>query len=979
MASSFQELHSVLPLLLFNLVPLFLLSGQELAFASFAISFAGADHTIAVGNMEAEALLTWKASLHNQSQAVLSSWTGGSPCDWTGIYCNEAGSVINISLSNSRLKGTLQSLNFSSIPNLVEIHLFGNSLYGTIPSYIANLSKLTFLQLDLNDISGSIPSEISSLTSLGFLALSENLITGSIPQEIGMLNSLSYLDLSYNKLSGAIPASIGNLSNLKRLYLHGNELSGSIPQEIGLLTALNTLHLSENNLTGAIPTSIGKLTKLASLMLYNNGLSGALPIEMNNISALKTFQIKSNRFVGHLPQDICLGGLLENISASDNNFTGPIPKSLRNCSSLIRVRLEKNQLTGNLADDLGINPRLNYLDLSDNKFYGKLPSKWEGFLRLSTLKISSNNISGQIPPNLGNATVLQVIDLSSNHIVGGIPKELGKLKLLELFLNDNQLSGGIPHEIMVSDLERLNLAANSLSGSIPERLGACSKLLTLNLSNNSFKSSIPPEIGNLHFLVNLDLSRNLLMDNIPSQLGELQMLETLNLSLNKLSGTIPISFNNLVSLTTVNISYNELEGPVPNIKAFQDASFDALRNNKGLCGNATGLKACVSPKTNRTARKMGYKIITLIVLPVLGGLFLFIFLLGGLFILRHKTKSRKSRSGDEHCIDIFKSCGLQDGKMLYRDIIKATEDFSSNCCIGVGGYGIVYKAVLPTGQVIAIKKLHQSQDGKTSNLKAFRSEIRALSDVRHRNIVKLYGFCSHPKNSFLIYEYVERGSLKMILSKDEKAMELDWKKRLNIVKGIANALCYMHCDCSPPIVHRDISSNNVLLDLEYEAHVSDFGTARLLMPDSSNWTSFAGTLGYVAPELAYTMKVDKKCDVYSFGVVTLEIIMGRHPASIISSLSSAASATSSPTSSTIDRCTPFVDIIDQRLPPPQNEVAEFVVYIARLAFACLCGNPQSRPTMQQISMKLISRWSHLAKPFSMVELGELLGHEDVIV
>ncbi|KAF2318464.1 hypothetical protein GH714_007999 [Hevea brasiliensis] len=164
-----------------------------------------------------------------------------------------------------------------------------------------------------------------------------------------------------------------------------------------------------------------------------------------------------------------------------------------------------------------------------------------------------------------------------------------------------------------------------------------------------------------------------------------------------------------------------------------------------------------------------------------------------------------------------------------------------------GGYGIVYKAVLPTGQVIAIKKLHQSQDGMTSNLKAFRSEIRALSDVRHRNIVKLYGFCSHPKNSFLVYEYVERGSLKMILSKDEKAMELDWKKRLNIVKGIANALCYMHCDCSPPIVHRDISSNNVLLDLEYEAHVSDFGTARLLMPDSSNWTSFAGTLGYVAP------------------------------------------------------------------------------------------------------------------------------------
>ncbi|XP_022765738.1 MDIS1-interacting receptor like kinase 2-like [Durio zibethinus] len=201
----------------------------------------------------------------------------------------------------------------------------------------------------------------------------------------------------------------------------------------------------------------------------------------------------------------------------------------------------------------------------------------------------------------------------------------------------------------------------------------------------------------------------------------------------------------------VNIFYNQLEGPILNIKAFHEASVDALRNNKGLCGNAIGLVPCVP-------------------------------------ILATKRVIEKEPGGD----------------------------------------GNVYKAVLPIGQVVAVNKLHQSEDSMISNnLKVFESEIHALSEIRHRNIVKLYGFCSYPKNSFLVYEFVERGSLKMVLSNKDEAMELDWKKRLNVVKGVANALSYMHHEHSPPIIHRDISSNNVFLDLDYEAHVSDFGTARL--------------------------------------------------------------------------------------------------------------------------------------------------------
>ncbi|KAF2296503.1 hypothetical protein GH714_040478 [Hevea brasiliensis] len=250
---------------------------------------------------EAEALLRWKASLDNQSQALLFSWTTGeAPCNWSGIQCNKAGSVAYVSLTNSGLKGTLESLiiTFLSFPNLINLNLSNNSLNGTIPSQIRYLSKLNFLDLSFNSI------------------------TGSIPQEIGMLRSLTVLELSDNCLSGPIPSFIGNLTKLAILHLGRNQFSGSIPQEVGMLTSLSHLSLSDNNFTGTIPTSIGNLTNLSTLFLDVNKLSGTLPIEMNNMTCLRSFIVFSNRLSGHLPQNICVGGLLIYFATFDNDFTG---------------------------------------------------------------------------------------------------------------------------------------------------------------------------------------------------------------------------------------------------------------------------------------------------------------------------------------------------------------------------------------------------------------------------------------------------------------------------------------------------------------------------------------------------------------------------------------------------------------------------------------------------------------------------------
>ncbi|KAJ9153752.1 hypothetical protein P3X46_027160 [Hevea brasiliensis] len=951
MSSRSQKPLSVFsPVLLFSLIPLFIHYFHVHVFAFHATSFAAAKNEVTQGAKETDALLRWKATLDNHSQSILSSWTGGRHCNWSGIICNKAGSVVNISVTDSVLKGTLQSLSFLSFPNLIELNLRNNSLYGVIPAHISNLSKLTILDLSFNNISGKIPSGISSLTSLSFFSLFANNINGTIPREIGALTSLSVLSLQDNYLTGSIPASImGNFSNLTELYLRDNDLSGSIPPDVGRMRSLRTLDLSINKLSGELPASMGNLSNLVYLYFYNNELSGSIPKELGMLGKLRAFQFSRNNFTGRLPEGICLGGQLQYFSAHRNNFTGPIPRSLRNCSSLLRLRLERNQLAGNVSEDFGfgVYPNLVYLDLSDNQLYGELPWKWEEFRNLLALKISNNEISGTIPADLSKAPQLQLLDISSNHLVGVIPKDLGKLNLLELYLHDNKLSGRIPAEIgMLSDLANLNMAANNLSGAISKEIGKCSKLLFLNLSKNKFTESIPSEISNLRFLESLDLSHNLFINEIPQQLGGLQRLEMLNLSHNLLTGPIPTSFDYLISLTNVDISYNDLQGEIPNVKAFREASFEALRNNKDLCGNNTRLKPCGSLAVNKTTGKKGKKAVNhLIVFPLVGSLLLSFILVGCFFFIHHRNGKAKSTEV-KHCEDMYAIWSHIDRNMQYENIIEATEEFNSKYCIGVGGYGIVYKAELPNGQVVAVKKIHQSPNGEVADLKAITSEISVLTNIRHRNIVKLYGFCSHVRHSFLIYEFIERGSLRKILSNEEERVELDWSKRLNIVEGIANALSYMHHDCSPPIIHRDISSNNILLDSEFEAHVSDFGIARLLMPDSSNWTSFAGTVGYTAPELAYTMAVNEKCDIYSFGVVTLEILMGKHPGDVVSSLSSSTPP--------IDQQTLMKDVIDQCLPTPKNKDAEGVIHVAKLALACLSTNPQSRPTMKQVSSKLMS-------------------------
>ncbi|RDX67552.1 putative L-type lectin-domain containing receptor kinase S.7, partial [Mucuna pruriens] len=205
----------------------------------------------------------------------------------------------------------------------------------------------------------------------------------------------------------------------------------------------------------------------------------------------------------------------------------------------------------------------------------------------------------------------------------------------------------------------------------------------------------------------------------------------------------------------------------------------------------------------------------------------------------------------------------------YKQLSKATFNFSKENLLGRGAFGSVYKGtLLYSGKTVAVKKISAtSKQGE----REFLAEIRTIGRLRHKNLVKLQGWCSEGKNLLLVYDYMENGSLDHFIGKGI----LNWQTRHKILTGLASALHYLHEECGSPVVHRDVKPNNVMLDFNHNAQLGDFGLARLLKNDGSVTTNLNGTLGYLAPELSFTGKATPESDVYSFGMVVLEVICGK--------------------------------------------------------------------------------------------------------
>ncbi|TKY58138.1 G-type lectin S-receptor serine/threonine-protein kinase SD2-5 [Spatholobus suberectus] len=210
-------------------------------------------------------------------------------------------------------------------------------------------------------------------------------------------------------------------------------------------------------------------------------------------------------------------------------------------------------------------------------------------------------------------------------------------------------------------------------------------------------------------------------------------------------------------------------------------------------------------------------------------------------------------------------------RFSYNDLETATNNFSMK--LGQGGFGSVYKGVLPDGTQLAVKKLEGIGQGK----KEFRVEVSIIGSIHHHHLVRLKGFCAEGSHRLLAYEYMANGSLdNWIFNKHNGEFVLDWETRYNIALGTAKGLAYLHENCDPKIIHCDIKPENVLLDDNFLVKVSDFGLAKLMTREQSHvFTTLRGTRGYLAPEWITNCAISEKSDVYSYGMVLLEIIGGR--------------------------------------------------------------------------------------------------------
>ncbi|CAN4108175.1 unnamed protein product [Withania somnifera] len=949
---NFKE--NMLPLIL---VTLFTLVGTSISSSS---SFISTDF---------HALVSLKQGF-DFSNPALSSWDTSNPslvCSWMGIKCSQ-GRVVSINLSNMDLYGSV-SRAISSLDKLVELSIDGNNFTGEIK--IENMSSLLSLNISNNMFSGNLdwnytslanleildaynnnfssflPVGVVSLEKLKYLDLGGNYFYGRIPESYGNLIELEYLSLAGNDLHGRIPRAIGNLTNLKEIYLgYFNVFVGGIPKEFGKLENLVHMDISRCELDGPIPPELGNLKLLNTLFLHINLLSGPIPRELGNLTGLVNLDLSANALTGEIPFELINLQQLRLFNLFMNKLHGSIPEFIADYPELKVLGLWMNNFTGIIPEKLGQNEKLQELDLSSNKLTGTIPKDLCASMQLRILILLKNFLFGPIPEDLGTCSSLVRVRLGQNYLNGSIPKGfiyMPELNLVEL--QNNYLSGTLSENDNSSskpaNLGQLNLSNNQLSGSLPFSLSNFSSLQILSLGGNQFSDPIPPSIGQLTqalkidlsncvHLTYLDLSQNNFSGSIPPQISEIRILNYLNFSRNHLNETIPKSIGTMRSLTTADFSFNDLSGKLPESGQFAYFNATSFAGNPRLCGSLLNNPCNFTLITDPPGKSRGdFKLIFAL------GLLICSLVFAAAAII--KAKSFKKTGTDS-----WKMTAFQKVDFSVANVLECVKDGN---VIGRGGAGIVYHGKMPNGVEVAVKKLLGF--GNHSHDHGFRAEIRTLGNIRHRNIVRLVAFCSNKETNLLVYEYMRNGSLGEALH-GKKGGFLSWNLRYKIAMEAAKGLCYLHHDCSPLIVHRDVKSNNILLNSNFEAHVADFGLAKFLVGGGASecMSAVAGSYGYIAPEYAYTLKVDEKSDVYSFGVVLLELITGRRPVGEFGNGVDIVQWSKNVTNCKREQVT---HIVDPRLTTVPEDEAMHLFFIAML---CIQENSVERPTMREVIQML---------------------------
>ncbi|KAF5955401.1 hypothetical protein HYC85_008257 [Camellia sinensis] len=819
----------------------------------------------------------------------LSDWDVTTPkpfCNYAGISCNEHGFVVKIDFS-------------------------GWSLSGRFPEDVCSyIPELRILRLGYNDLHGNFPQSISNCSLLEELNMSYAYLTGTLP-DFSSMAALRSLDLSYNLFTGHFPVSITNLTNLEKLNF--NENVGfkvwQLPENISRLTKLKSMVLTTCMVRGLIPASIGNMTSLVDLELSGNYLVGQIPVEVGLLENLQQLELYYNGLSGAIPEELGNLSKLVDWDMSVNKLTGKIPESICRLPKLKVLQLYNNSLTGEIPEAMANSTTLTMLSVYDNMLTGEVPRGLGGSSPMIVLELSENRFSGELPAMACNGGKLLYFLVLENMFSGKVPESYASCRsLLRFRVSYNQLEGSIPEGLLaLPRVSIVDLGYNRLNGSIANTIGNAKNLSELFIQSNRISGVLPPEISQAVNLVKIDLSNNLMSGPIPSEIGNLRRLNSLMLQGNKFNSSIPDSLSSLKSLNVLDLSNNLLMGNIPeslcellpNSMNFSDnllsgpipLSFIKGGLVESFSGNP-GL--CVPVNLNPSGVSVGIVVVGII-----------------LFLKRWFSSQHPMMENDETLSSSFFSYDVKSFHRISFDQRQIVEAMVDKNIVGHGGSGTVYRIELSNGDVVAVKKLWslKTKDSASEDqlfvANELKTEVDTLGSIRHKNIIAL---------------------------------------------GIAQGLAYLHHDLKPSIIHRDIKSTNILLDINYQPKVADFGIAKVLQArggKDSTTTVIAGTYGYLAPEYAYSSKATTKCDVYSFGVVLMELVTGRKPVeaefgenkNIIYWVSSK-----------VETKEGAMEVLDKQI---SRLFKDEMINVLKIAIRCTFKAPGQRPTMNEVVQLLI--------------------------
>ncbi|XP_057472307.1 probable LRR receptor-like serine/threonine-protein kinase RFK1 [Actinidia eriantha] len=805
---------------------------------------------------------------------------------------------------------------------LNSISLLGNRLSGEIPKELGNISSLTYLSLEANQFSGGLPLELGKLINLGTLVLSSNQLSGELPTSFAGLVNLTDFRINDNNFSGAIPDFIQNWKQLTRLEMHGSGLEGPIPSNISLLNKLKELRISDINGTGQEIPNLSNATGLTRLVLRNCNISGGIPEYIGKMSHLQMLDLSFNRLVGEIPSDI-VGKRLNFLFLSGNMLWGNIPDSILKDGS--SIDLSYNNFTWQGPDQPSCRENTNYhINLfrsssMETPLKGVLPCMKDFSCPRYECSLHVNCGGNDITTKENN----KIVDYEGDaQVEGGTAKYFRSnshwgFSSTGDFMDDNDYQNArFTEHVASTNISELYSSAR-LSPVSLTYFHYCLEngnytvglhFAEIFFTNDNTYNSLGRRIFDIYIqgkLVGKDF-------NVEDEAGGAQKQLTRPFNASVTENILEIRFY-WAGKGTTRIPDRGVYGPLisaisvdPNFKSCSDGG-----------------------KKNVTA----YVAVGVVAACI-------IFVLGITLWWKGWLKGRKSNGRD------YEGLELQTGSFTLKQIKAATNNFDSANKIGEGGFGPVYKGLLPDGTVIAVKQL--SSVSRQGN-REFLNEIGMISCLQHPNLVKLHGCCIEGDQLLLVYEYMENNSLARTLFADQ--LILDWPTRLKICTGIARGLSFLHEESRLKIVHRDIKATNVLLDGNLDPKISDFGLARLNEDENTHIsTRVAGTIGYLAPEYALWGYLTYKADVYSFGVVALEIVSGKNNNSYIPSdkyiclLDWACH---------LQQGGNFADLVDPKLGGEVNQgEAERMIKVALL---CTNASPSLRPTMSEAVSMLEGR------------------------